>query len=170
MHIVLRSSVAKGKYSLLLYSKIIASEFKKQTRKHSIEVVRLANAGNHLHMILKSPSREQLKAFLRGFASTVARLILGVNRNTAKLSDVLKSADFESGTRRPNRFWDFIPWSTILSCYKAIRSGVNYLRLNSIEIGENLSRKFAREKLAWVLARESELNRKSKPLLPLGFV
>jgi len=163
MHIVLRSSMAVGKRSLLGWSRRIQDELNAQAKKHFVEIKSFANAGNHLHLIVHCTSRSGLTAFLRGFSSTVARIVLGIKRGQSKMAGLLNPEG------RNNRFWDFIPWSTILNCYTAVRNGMKYLRLNTIEVTERIDRMSARERLAKIKIFEQSRMNDGDGLMAFGF-
>ncbi|MBP7843639.1 MAG: hypothetical protein KA116_02395 [Proteobacteria bacterium] len=132
-HVVLRSTLAKGKYSLLLKSKIIDSEIRKQANRFFVNIYQIANAGNHIHLVLRAHNRREFRKFLRIISSLIARKVLGAHRNSAVLKDSKR------------RFWDARPWSRIISWGRHFKNAVDYLKLNRIEVNLKISRVSARE-------------------------
>jgi len=75
MHSVMRSSKACGNSSFLLHNKSLSKVLEKQSARHFVKIYSLANAGNHLHLIVQAPSREHLAAFLRAITGRIAQLL-----------------------------------------------------------------------------------------------
>src|SRR3954470_21380135 len=74
MHCVLRSTRARGAWSLRrgdTDAKIRATMGALAIRT-GVRVYELANAGNHLHLLLRAKRKDQLQSFLRAFAGMVA--------------------------------------------------------------------------------------------------
>jgi REP element-mobilizing transposase RayT len=85
-HLVLRSSKARGAWSLLHRSNRAPLERLIYTRAAAadVKVYRLANVGNHLHLLVKAPTREAFQSFLRTLAGLSARLITGARKGLAQ--------------------------------------------------------------------------------------
>src|SRR5258708_236562 len=83
MHVVLRSSMAKGPLSFLKADRQLRGIIEKQAKRHGVKVYHQANGGNHLHLIVLPRSREAFKSFIRATSGLIARLILGVERGRA---------------------------------------------------------------------------------------
>ena len=87
LHVVLRSDFAQGDRSLLKHERVIRNTLLKQGRRHGVKVYRVANAGNHLHLLVRFTKRRGLQNFLRGSCGLIARKVLGAERGRAKKWD-----------------------------------------------------------------------------------
>lgn len=117
MHLVMRSSLAKGDHSLLKHAANIRQIIQKQSQKFGVKVYRLANAGNHLHMVILPSSRKGLNGFLRSISGLIARKALGA----------------EKGSSKKIQFWDQRPFTRILEWGHEYRTVLRYLVQNSLE-------------------------------------
>ena len=127
MHIVLRSTRASGPWSLLsaknrtrvdaLASKIAA--------RHGLKLYRYANVGNHLHLLVKTPTRRAFQRFLKDVAGSIACLITG-----AKNSNPLHG-----------RFWDGLAYTRIVSWGRDFKNIEQYFIKNLFEAAGLLTRR-----------------------------
>jgi hypothetical protein len=83
LHIVLRSDWATGPRSFLKFERIIQNTLLKLGRRHGVRVYRVANAGNHLHLLVRFTQRRGLQNFLRASTGLIARKVLGAERGRA---------------------------------------------------------------------------------------
>jgi REP element-mobilizing transposase RayT len=99
MHLVLRSSRAHGAWSLRArqHRGRIDRELSRWARRFGIRVYRAANAGNHLHLLVRTRHRLSFQNFLRAFAGGVARLVTGARAG-----------------RRTGKFWDLLAYSRVV--------------------------------------------------------
>jgi len=155
MHLVMRSSKACGNSSFLLHNKSLSKILEKQSARHFVKIYSLANAGNHLHLIVQAPSREHLAAFLRAITGRIAQL-LTVQPKTAQLlathvclpflaakaslqappenqrSPEARQADMRSPEAAG--FWDARPFSRLMSWGKDFKGVARYIALNSTQM------------------------------------
>lgn len=117
MHLVMRSSLAKGEKSFLKYAPAIQRLAQEQAKRFGVRVYRFANAGNHLHMIILPSSRSGFNSFVRSLSGLIARKVLGAER----------------GNGKGLQFWDQRPFTRILEWGKEYRGVVRYLVQNSLE-------------------------------------
>lgn len=117
LHLVMRSSLAKGDRSLLKHAAAIRQIIQRQSDAFGVKVYRLANAGNHLHMVILPSSRKSLSGFLRSISGLIARKVLGV----------------EKGSSKKIQFWDQRPFTRILEWGREYRTVLRYLVQNSLE-------------------------------------
>jgi REP element-mobilizing transposase RayT len=106
LHTVLRSSRARGPWSML-HSRNCArvdDATRRIARKHGVRLYRYANVGNHLHLLVKTPSRTVFKNFLRELAGGVSMIVTG-----SKKGHALAKAGDQRG------FWDYLPYTRIVS-------------------------------------------------------
>ncbi|MEO5666650.1 MAG: hypothetical protein ABIR96_01190 [Bdellovibrionota bacterium] len=126
LHLVLRSSQATGATSLLKHQLKIDQVLERQAQLHAVKIYSRANAGNHLHLVVRAPNRRSLKNFLRAFSGLVARIVLGRERGKA-----LSSAGAQKLSSKP--FWDARPFSRVVAWGKAFTSLTRYLHQNRLE-------------------------------------
>jgi REP element-mobilizing transposase RayT len=116
MHIVLRSSLAKGKFSML--DKNRADRIEKLIRKHAknfgVKIYQYANVGNHIHLLVLASHRDFFKYFLRTISGLIARIVLGAERSSPKKI----------------KFWDQRPWSRVVKWKKDFNGAKKYVIQN----------------------------------------
>ena len=119
MHIVLRSSRAKGPWSML-HAKNRAHVDALVSRiatRHGLKIYRYANVGNHLHLLVKPLTRTGFQRFLKDLTGSLAILITGA-RNSSPLQ---------------GRFWDELAYTRIVSWGKDFRNLELYFIKNLFE-------------------------------------
>jgi REP element-mobilizing transposase RayT len=117
MHLVMRSSLAKGARSFLRRDRELRVLFEKQAKLFGVRIYRFANAGNHLHLIVLPRSRGAFKNFLRAVSGLTARLVLGAER----------------GSPQTQSFWDQRPFTRILEWGRDFLGVKKYLLQNALE-------------------------------------
>jgi REP element-mobilizing transposase RayT len=117
MHLVVRSSMAKGPLSFLRNDRKISDIIYKQAKSCGVKIYRLANAGNHLHLIILPSSRIAFSRFIRAVTGLIARLVLKAQR----------------GSAREIQFWDKRPFTRILEWGKEFDVVSKYLLQNLLE-------------------------------------
>lgn len=146
MHIVLRSSLAKGYFSFVRPENrhFIKRTIYKQARRFSVEIIGIGNAGNHIHLRLKVSHRDHYMSFIRAITGEIALKIKNNARTIAtKLKDISQLKNSQISMVINNRFWDHRPFSSIVSNFKYGSHLTNYLKINELE-GYGYSRAFAR--------------------------
>jgi len=152
MHLVLRSSRAKGSLSFLKKERIIQNIIYKQAKSSGVKVYRVANGGNHLHLIIMPSSREAFNTFIRSVSGLIVREILGVQRGRATMDAKEKGkinvasgvkyqskqaeAEQEESVKSVNdklRFWDKRPFTRIVEWGREYKTLYSYLDQNSLE-------------------------------------
>ncbi len=93
----MRSSQAVGQRSLFLRSKQVAKILNAQASKHFVKLYAVANAGNHIHLLIQAPSQDHLSNFLRAISGRIAQLILEGTQNSSKSTDLKLSANRGAG-------------------------------------------------------------------------
>ncbi len=127
VHLVMRATQAQGPWSMLkpasqLYIRHLLTRL---SRRYGIRVYKFANVGNHLHLLIKAPSRKAFQAFLRHFAGSIAlRITRAVKGNGLK-----------------KRFWDALAYTRVVNWGREFRAVSNYLVLNLFESVGLLNRK-----------------------------
>jgi hypothetical protein len=123
MHLVLRSSQARGERSFLRpggRARLIERLVRKQGREKGVRIYRFANSGNHLHLLVLPRSRKGYRAFVRAISGLIARLALGAERGRAQMA-------------QGARFWDARPYTRIVEWGRAFHVACHYVRLNELE-------------------------------------
>lgn len=126
MHICLKSVAARGELSLFFYRKFIESLFQSLGKKFQVQVIEYANVGNHLHLILKSQTRDGFKNFLRTFSALTARRVTGARKG------------------RPfGKFWSHLAWSRVLTYGRALTIALGYIQKNKLQAEKRVTRLLA---------------------------
>jgi hypothetical protein len=133
LHIVLRSDWATGPRSFLKFERIIQNTLLKLGRRHGVRVYRVANAGNHLHLLVRFTQRRGLQNFLRASTGLIARKVLGAERGSPRKSTLIPAGQ---------SFWSQRPFTRIVSWGKDFDSTLSYLKLNTLESFGFLKRRF----------------------------
>lgn len=119
MHLVLRSSHAKGGWSFRVGQnpRKVERILKKFAGKYGVLLLSVANVGNHLHLHIQLGSRFGYKPFIRAITSAIAMAITGMSR-WKKLGI---------------RFWDLRPFTRVVVGQEAWSRLTRYIRLNQME-------------------------------------
>ncbi len=117
MHLVIRSTKAIGSLSFLKISRKIDLILSTQSKSSGVKIMRRANAGNHIHLVILPQSRASYVRFIRAVTGLIARQVLAKSRKTL---DITKFWD-----KRP--FTRFVEWGTDLG------NVFRYLKLNTLE-------------------------------------
>jgi hypothetical protein len=118
LHVVLRSSRARGAWSLRGQrgARIVRYALRRFVRRFDLRVYEFANVGNHLHLLLRCKCRLALQNFLRAFAGVTARFITGARKG-----------------RPIGRFWDFLSYSRIVAWGRDFSGVRAYVIRNALE-------------------------------------
>jgi REP element-mobilizing transposase RayT len=124
LHVVLRSSRAKGELSMLhpRNHQAVHDFTYKTARKLGVKIYQFSNVGNHLHLLLKFPSRLIWKRFLREIAGGIAMLVTGAKKGSA-----LKKNENQRG------FWDYLAFTRIIKFGRDFENVLEYLVKNLFE-------------------------------------
>ena len=124
LHVVMRSSLAKGELSMLRpkHCKHIHGFTHKTAKRLGIKIYRYANVGNHVHLLIKVPNRMIWQNFLRQLAGGIAVIVTGAKKGMA-----LK----KNGSQRG--FWDQLTFTRIVSLGRDFKNLCNYMVKNLFE-------------------------------------
>ena len=125
MHLVMRSSLAKGPLSLLKRGERIKEIIDNQGKTLGVKVYRQANAGNHLHLVVLPHSRRAFNAFVRAISGLIAREILGRERGKVTDNSLKKVKSYV--------FWDKRPFTQIVEWGRQYKAVCDYLLQNTLE-------------------------------------
>lgn len=126
MHLILKSSKAKGRHSFLhrKNQKMVDHLVRQMAKKSGVEIRDYVNVGNHLHILLKSSHRRFLAKFLRSLCGILPRRLFKC----------------EKGAPLGFEFWDSRPFTKIIAeglrPFKIIRQYFNKNRrqaMSSVE-------------------------------------
>jgi REP element-mobilizing transposase RayT len=129
MHLVLRSSAAKGAWSFVRPSNrhMVNQVLAKQAERSGVTILGIGNAGNHLHLRVKFSNHKQYFKFIRAVAGEIA----------------LKIKRIPNPHSRKKNFWDERPFSSIVATAKYVNRLTDYIKINHLE-GQGFVRAFAR--------------------------
>ncbi|OFZ10860.1 MAG: hypothetical protein A2Z20_03905 [Bdellovibrionales bacterium RBG_16_40_8] len=150
MHLVLRSSQARGVWSLVRPKNrdMISRVLTKHARRTQAKILGIGNAGNHLHLRVQFMSRELYLHFIRAVAGEIALHIKRIanissgthaNTNNNHGDDTL----LNQSTFQKRNFWDHRPFSSIVATMKYAARLADYIVINNIE-GQGYPRAHAR--------------------------
>jgi REP element-mobilizing transposase RayT len=137
MHLVLRSSRARGEWSLLRKQSEVESELHKTAKKFRIRVYKLANVGNHLHLLVQARRREDFQNFLRVFTQGVVFLVTRARKGNPI-----------------GKFWDKLAFSRVVDWGTDWRGMLTYLEKNILE-----GRGMPRDRVDWWFGWKREISR-----------
>ncbi len=125
MHIVLRSSRARGALSMLHPKKRDPVDTRAHhiARRHGVRIYRFANVGNHLHLLVKTPTRIAFQRFLRELTGVIAALMTGATKGS------------------PGRFWDGLAYTRIVTWGRDLKNIEQYFIKNIFEAAGLLTRR-----------------------------
>ena len=123
MHMVLRSTKAKATWSFALPKnrQKIAQIITKHAKRNFITIISLANVGNHLHLHIKLQHRAGYKAFVRAVTGAIALTVMGASKTQAQVQ------------AHKDRFWDYRPFTTIITSFRHFLSMQDYMQINRLE-------------------------------------
>jgi REP element-mobilizing transposase RayT len=119
MHLVLRASEARGKYSLLRleHARFVQITLTSVSRTYGVRVYEFSNVGNHLHLLVRASSRDGFKNFLRVLAGRIAQKVTGARK----------------GKPWGGRFWDLLVFSRIVEWGRAFAIARGYVVKNQLQ-------------------------------------
>ena len=95
---------------------MVREMLRRYTRRYGIRVYEFANAGNHLHILVRAKCRVALQNFLRVFAGLLARRMTGARK-----------------ARPIGRFWDMLAYSRVMSWGRDFFGVRAYVLQNELE-------------------------------------
>ncbi|MCC7404539.1 MAG: transposase [Bdellovibrionales bacterium] len=103
IHLILKSSLAKGVHSMLHPKNVdhVNRLVRRFAIDNGIQLQNYVNVGNHLHLLVKCRHRRQLARFLRTISGLIPRRILGCQRGNPLATT--------------EKFWDARPFTKIMA-------------------------------------------------------
>jgi len=137
MHLVLRSSQARGPWSFKRpkNERRVSTVVYKFAKKYGVRIYSVANVGNHLHMQIKLSNRYTYAPFIRAVTSAIAMAVTGRSRWSQGEERNLS----RSQNHRRLKFWDYRPYTRIVRGLRAVLTLQDYIQVNKWE-GEGLGR------------------------------
>jgi REP element-mobilizing transposase RayT len=134
VHLVLRSSKATGKLSMLApaHHDLVQSLIWKYAAKNQIKIHRFANAGNHLHLLIQAKTKAGFRAFLRTISGLIARLITGAVKGRPA-ANTLQGNVATQAARFQTKFWDHLAFTRVVSWGKDFKKTCDYVIQNVME-------------------------------------
>jgi REP element-mobilizing transposase RayT len=111
MHLVLKSTQAKGRFGFgtSVNAKKIRSIVDDHCTRYGVKKIQYSNNFNHLHLMVKFPSRRIYLKFIRSLTASIALAVSGASK--------LKSLKSIFGGKK---FWDFRPYSRVVFGWRGI--------------------------------------------------
>ena len=118
LHLTLHSSRARRAWSLLnpRHRFWIEDQAHATGKKHGVKVYRFANVGNHLHLLVKTPTRAAFQAFLREISGRIAMRVTEARKGNPV-----------------GRFWDELAYSRVVSWGRDFENVTRYFIKNLFE-------------------------------------
>lgn len=149
IHVVLRSSWGYGGNSFLLNHnrKNIERIILRTAKKYLIKVYRQVIVSNHLHLIIKIPSRKNYRTFIRVLSSLIASHVMKM-QSFKMFQKLLRKNAGDPPTQTNQRryqqaqqetqgkgqaFWQFRPFTRILFWGRDFKNSCQYLLKNTLE-------------------------------------
>lgn len=125
LHVVLRSSKATGRWSMLspAHARPIHDLAHRIAARRGIRLYRFANVGNHIHFLILAPSRTAFQSFMREISGAIAIAVTGARKGSA--------LDRKKGATRG--FWDHLAFTRIVSWGRDFERMGRYLVKNLFE-------------------------------------
>lgn len=174
LHVCMRSSMARGARTMQGRNRVrVAAIVARVSKRFHVRVVKFANVGNHLHLVVRLPgrgqvSRDQYAAWIRTLMALLAREVGGARRGSPLMN--------ERGERA--KFWDSKPFTRIVRGLRGYRVMDRYTLKNQLEaqgFGRDFAEAFAREHFEsqiffkTVMLRTAQKNRPQiSETLPIG--
>jgi REP element-mobilizing transposase RayT len=132
LHIVLRSTKARGPWSMLhpKHQKHVDETVRRVASRHGVRLYRYANVGNHLHLLVRARTRLAFQRFLKELPGTIAGIITGARKGQALPKN-------ETG----RGFWDRLAFTRIVAWGSDFKNLELYFVKNLFEAAGLLSRK-----------------------------
>lgn len=116
LHVVMRSEKALGKLSLLKQAKAIDAILTGMAARFHVKIYERANAGSHLHLLIRGKTKLGIQNFLRSVTALIARLMTSATRGNPM-----------------GKFWDALVFTRLLTWGCEFRGVLSYIQENTLE-------------------------------------
>ncbi len=147
VHIVMRSSRARGSWSLLrpANKKSVGSIVYKFASRFGVRVMHFENVGTHVHLLVRARRRADFQSFMRTVPAQIATRVTGAKKGkaiTPRAEDVNLAGRKIIGEHGPandekRKFWDSLAYSRVVNWGKDLLGLHHYLTKNAFE-GEGI--------------------------------
>jgi REP element-mobilizing transposase RayT len=119
IHLVMRSSQARGKWSFLRGENfnIVNRIVYKSANRFGVKVQEYANVGNHIHILLRVKNRYAFQHFIRVVTGNIAMTISGSKK----------------GEGLAKKFWDSKPFTRVVEGFRGYTIAKDYVAKNTLE-------------------------------------
>ena len=137
MHVVLKSTKAVGKFSFGHKSNVrqVNEIVRRHCKKYGVKLIEFSNNFNHIHLLVRFPSRAIYLRFIRSLTGSLALAISGASKLRG-----LKSIFGGKG------FWDFRPFTRVVKSWRGYKVARDYVVLNQLEAMDILPKRSGRLK------------------------
>jgi putative transposase len=124
LHLILKSSVAKGAFSLRSQQNRskVDSIIQREAKRNGVTLLKYSNNFNHLHLHVKIVSRATYKRFIKSISGAIAMAVTGACK-TRPLPQLIGR----------KRFWDARPYSRVVRGWRGFKTANDYVVLNQLE-------------------------------------
>jgi len=136
LHLVLRSTMARGSRSMLApaHEDRVRAIVDRAAEKYDIRLHRFVNVGNHLHLLVQTRTRKAFQGFLREIAGAIAMLVTGSRKSNP--IELITSA-----CAPRERFWDLLAYTRVVNWGRDFARLKTYFIKNHFEAAGLLSRR-----------------------------
>lgn len=122
LHVVLRSSRARGNWSLLFENnKACVDQVLRRARaRFQVKILEKANVGNHIHLIIQPKTRKDFQGFMRTVTGRIAALVTDARKGN-----------------KVGRFWDGLAYTRVVRWGADLLNVRHYITQNLFE-GEGI--------------------------------
>ncbi|HAR44358.1 MAG TPA: hypothetical protein DCS07_17300 [Bdellovibrionales bacterium] len=140
LHVVLRSSKARGQFSMLSPSHCnhIHNLMDRLKTRWDVSIYRYANVGNHLHLLIRAKSRSDWQGFIRELSGGIAMIVTGARKGYGLPRS--QGQDVPASAKRG--FWDHLVFTRIVAFGKDFKRVAEYVLTNLWEASGVPVRKF----------------------------
>lgn len=129
IHLVLKSPLATGQRSLLRHRPLIEKIIKRSKRRFQIRVYEFAIVSNHIHLLVKGCSRQDLQNFFRTVAGHIAQEIL----RKFPLKECERPEAGGAPGKKENKFWISRVYTRIVTWGREFAIVKGYVIQNTLE-------------------------------------
>ncbi len=131
LHVVLKSSKAYGRYSMLhpQHCNPIEKFVQKTAKRWGVRLYRYANVGNHIHLLIQVPTREAWKCFSKQLSGGIAQIVTGAQKGRA----LPRNANDKLPESALRAFWDHVLYTRIVSFGRDFNGVCRYFVKNLFE-------------------------------------
>jgi len=147
-HITMKSHHAIGARSLFRHKKMILKLIRKFSARFRVKVYDYAIQGNHIHLLVRAKTREELQNFFRVVAGHTAQKILQEHPLKQDTGGAPGNSDVHSSGGAPSwlgrekkgcaknqrKFWSYMLYSRIVSWGRDFKNVIAYIEKNTLEL------------------------------------